>query len=160
MVVTMPEWSVNTSWEVPPQSWLNISDCNSISPWIAHIFVIASGSEISNASRNNDIPMRVVVDFLRSLVPSNWTQPADGDLLLWYLDFFDYIDEDRLQGIGMFALQNCGPKVCPNLGFSGDSDLSGIGVSQSSRFQNHTCFVSTSEDQFPGLVGAKMYKCT
>lgn len=125
----MAEWSVNASWEVPPQSWLNISDCNAISPWIAHIFVIASGTASSDASGHDDIPVRIIVDFLRSLVPSNWTQPADGDLLLWYLDFFDYIDGDRLQGIGMFSLQNCGPKVCPNLGFSGDSDLSGIGVS-------------------------------
>lgn len=125
----MADWSVNASWEVPPQSWLNISDCNAISPWIAHIFVIASGTASSDASGHDDIPMSVVVDFLRSLVPNNWTQPADGDLLLWYQDFFEYIDEDKLQGIGMFALQNCGPKVCPNLGFSGDSDLSGIGVS-------------------------------
>lgn len=125
----MPELSLNTSWEIPPQSWLNISDCDAISPWIAHVFVIASGAAASGPSGHDDIPMRVIVDFLGSLVPNNWTQPADGDLLLWYLDFFDYIDEGKLQSIGMFSLQNCGPKVCPNLGFSGDSDLSGIGVS-------------------------------
>lgn len=125
----MPELSLNTSWEIPPQSWLNISDCEAISPWIAHVFVIASGAATSSGSGQDDIPMKVIVEFLRSLVPNNWTQPADGDLLLWYLDFFTYIDEDKLQNIGMFSLQNCGPKVCPNLGFSGDSDLSGIGVS-------------------------------
>lgn len=127
----MADRSVNASWEVPPQSWLNISDCNAISPWIAHIFVIASGTASSDAPGPDDIPVRIVIDFLRSLVPSNWTQPTDGDLLVWYLDFFGYIDDDRLQGIGMFSLQNCGPMVCPNLGFSGDSDLSGIGVSSS-----------------------------
>lgn len=125
----MADWSVNASWEVPPQSWLNISDCDAISPWIAHIFVTASGTASSDASGHNDILVRIVVEFLTSLVPSHWTQPTDGDLLLWYLDFFDYIDEDRIQGIIMFSLQNCGPKICPKLGFSGDSDLSGIGVS-------------------------------
>lgn len=128
----MTDWSVDASWEVPPQSWLNVSDCNAISPWIAHVFVIASGAAASDASGHDDIPVGIVVDFLKSLVPSNWTQPTDGDLLLWYLDFFDYIDEEKLQSIGMFSLQNCGPKVCPNLGFSGDADLSGIGVSSSS----------------------------
>lgn len=129
LAIKMSVLSLNASWEVPPQSWLNISDCDAISPWIAHVFVIASGAATSDTSGHDDIPTRIVVDFLRSLVPNNWTQPTDGDLLLWYLDFFDYIDEDKLQSIGMFSLQNCGPKVCPNLGFSGDSDLSGIGVS-------------------------------
>lgn len=143
----MADWFVNASWAVPTQSWLNISDCNAISPWIAHIFVIASGTASSDASGHNDVPMRIFVDFLRSLVPSNWTQPAAGDLLLWYLDFFDYIDGDRLQGIGMFSLQNCGPKVCPNLGFSGDSDLSGIGVSPLTSKLSYVLFGTSSESK-------------
>lgn len=81
---------------------------------------------------NGGTPVNVVLDFLGSLVPNNWTQPTQGDLLLWYLELFEYLNADGLVTINkitLFALSDCGSKICPNLDFSGDGDLSGIGVS-------------------------------
>ncbi|ROV92126.1 hypothetical protein VSDG_07507 [Cytospora chrysosperma] len=126
---------VNASWELPPTSWLNISDCDAVAPWMAYFYVL--GSELSAdgplpANWDGGTPVNVVLDFLGSLVPNNWTKPTDGDLLLWYLDFFPYLRTEAnlqtLQEIIQFAAFECGPKICPNLDFSGDSDLSGIGM--------------------------------
>ena len=135
---------LNASWELPPPSWLNISDCDAIAPWVAYFLVIASDMDADYtapaSSWDAATPVNVVLDFLGSLVPSNWTSPTDGDLLLWYLDFWNYIHIDNIETfdrIVKFALEDCGPKVCPNLDFSGDPDLSGIGVRPNVHLPSH-----------------------
>ncbi|KUI53129.1 hypothetical protein VP1G_00371 [Cytospora mali] len=123
---------VNASWELPPTSQLNISDCNAIAPWVAYYIVLASQSNSSMPflTWEGNTPVNVVLDFLRSLVPNNWTQPTDGDLLLWYIDFHNYLltDIEVLGKMAILSVNDCGSKICPNLDFSGDSDLSGIGM--------------------------------
>lgn len=123
---------VNASWELPPHSWLNISNCDAVTPWMAFFLVLVSEGPLPT-DWNAHMPVNTVLDFLSSLVPNNWTKPTDGDLLLWYSDFFQYFYDDgsgqTLDNIFFFSISDCGPKLCPNLGFSGDADLSGIGVS-------------------------------
>ncbi|KUI69428.1 hypothetical protein VM1G_04970 [Cytospora mali] len=128
---------VNASWEVPPITSLDISDCNGIGPWAAYYYTavgewLGEGSfSWDEMSTIEDIPINVVLDFLRSTVPRNWTQPTDGELLLWYLDFYEYVQLDNYQTLRAMinvSLFQCQYSVCPNLNFSGDSDLSGIGM--------------------------------
>lgn len=128
--------SVSASWEIPPYSWLNISDCDRIAPWMADLLVAMSDPDvrpsISKTYMGGTIPIQIVLDFLGALVPNNWTQPGTGDLLLWYKDFWTVFEVDNaaiFDDLFSFSLFECGSKVCPNLDFSGDSDLSGIGVS-------------------------------
>ncbi|ROV91924.1 hypothetical protein VPNG_09751 [Cytospora leucostoma] len=129
---------VNASWEIPPLEALNISDCDAIGPWIAYYFTEVAGlsPEIKSESWISDVqtklPIRVALKFLRSLVPNNWTTPTDGELLAWQMEFIPYMyadGGDTFMDIGMYALYECsGSTICPNLDFSGDSDLSGIGM--------------------------------
>lgn len=132
---------VNATWEVPPPAVLNVSDCDAIAPWIAHVLnaFAERGTLFVGVSdtlgMQTDFPISVAVKFLRSLVPDNWTTPTDGDLLLWHLDLWGsngYFKADNYNiflYIFDYVYFECGSTICPNLNFSGDSDLSGIGVS-------------------------------
>ncbi|ROV91073.1 hypothetical protein VMCG_09610 [Cytospora schulzeri] len=138
---------VEASWEIPPLSQLNISDCDAISPWMSYYYVLGSQGSIAGLSVSTwdgGTPVNIVLDFLRSLVPNNWTQPTNGDLLLWYLEFFPYVrtepNLDTFEEMVQFATVDCGPKMCPSLDFSGDSDLSGIGMMIS--YYMVACFVT------------------
>lgn len=116
--------TVSASWSPPPISALNFSDCTAASQFYAD-------SLVAHYDETVDIGYSVTFNFLRSLVPSNWTdsEVTDGELQLWYQSW----DEDTLGDIydrtADTAIGRCNREICQFLPLEGDPDLAGIGVS-------------------------------
>lgn len=80
----------------------------------------------------NIVPVGTAMDFMRTMVPDDWTpQPSEKDLYLWY-DVFasgnDSWTNDTGNAVFSITFEECGSTICPHLNWNGDADLSGIGV--------------------------------
>lgn len=90
----------------------------------------------ANLNSTNDVGYIATFDFLRSLVPSNWTDgdPKDGELLVWIESW----NESTLNGVidnTVNEIYNkCDRAICPFLQLDGDPDIAGIGVSLDAHF--------------------------
>lgn len=124
--------SVSASWSPPPVSELNFSDCTAASAFYADYLV-------SYNDETFDVGYSATFNFLRSLVPSNWTQfeLTDGDLLLWYQSWNESIRDDILNATAATAVSGCKREMCGFLPLEGDPDLAGIGVSLDAQFSTN-----------------------
>lgn len=114
--------NATVSWSPPPIQALNYSNCTAGSAFLA--------SSV-NLNVTQDIGYSATFNFLRSLVPSNWTDnnPSDGELLVWLESWSnDTITEVFDTTYDTIASQ-CDREICPFLQLEGDPDLAGIGVS-------------------------------
>lgn len=118
------------NWSPPPIQTLNYSNCTASSAfWASSV----------NLNTTQDIGYTATFNFLRSLVPSNWTDlnPTNGELLVW-LESWDDNTKYGIFNASFDELPNCHGEICPFLQLEGDPDLAGIGVSLHVQFPGDT----------------------
>lgn len=86
-----------------------------------------------------DIPTQLTTDYLRLMIPQNWTEPSTADLIIWSVKLFGVQDaeadpdyEPWVEKMSNFPFTGCKKTICSKLDWQGDPDVSGIGVSQTS----------------------------
>ncbi|KAJ4423138.1 hypothetical protein N0V82_002267 [Gnomoniopsis sp. IMI 355080] len=123
--------ALNASWAAPLQSQWNFTAAYCVQ-YSAFLSYIMSGDleKVNNFYRT--VPIGTAMDFMKTMVPDDWTpQPTEKDLFLWYDVFasgnetWSNATEDAVLGI---TFQECGSTICPYLNWNGDADLSGIGM--------------------------------
>lgn len=116
--------TVSASWSPLPISELNFSDCTAASAFYADLLV-------SHYDETVGISYSVTFNFLRSLVPSNYTdfELTDGELQLWYQSWDEDTRGDIYDKTADTAIDGCHREICQFLPLEGDPDLAGIGVS-------------------------------
>lgn len=125
MVVTVGE-VVNATWSPPPVAWLNFTNCSAAAAWLA-----AYGQLYEDeGSLWDGVSFDIVIGYLGSMIPRNWTKPTDANLLVWYHEKNYFRDNNALlMDMINFPLAKCSAQVCPKLQWEGDPDLTGVGVS-------------------------------
>lgn len=115
------------SWTPPPISWMVFDNCDVASAWLASYSAMYVEGDISW----DGVSMNLAKNYLRSMVPRNWTTPSDADLLLWYHQRTGGLEYGNLTYNAMidFPMSNCSKEICPYLKWQGDPDLAGVGVS-------------------------------
>lgn len=90
----------------------------------------------ANLNSSNDVGYTATFDFLRSLVPSNWTDtdPKDGELLIWIESWNESTQNGVIDKTVNAIYGNCDRQICPFLQLEGDPDIAGIGVSLDAHF--------------------------
>lgn len=115
---------LTTSWFPPSLSELHLSDCGTAGAWLA--------------DDPHYVNLTTVVDLLRSLVPLNWTNATQENLLLWYDKWDEHYGDGSwntaISEITDFVRDGCHGAICPYLQLEGDPDLAGIGVSDEAYF--------------------------
>jgi hypothetical protein len=128
--------NVSTGWTFPQWNQLSFENasCKAGTTWAAAVVSLMK----ANGSLAN-VPVVATADYLKSVVPSNWTRsPTRTDLMAWYLEVVSNETSirrlpDRNQ-TWLWLIQHplnttyCGYDICPQLGWKGDSDVSGIGM--------------------------------
>lgn len=116
-----------STWTPPPAEWLTFSNCTTAAPWLAKFSSLYQNGDLSWTGVSFDL----AINYLRSMVPSNWTEPTDMDLLMWYKARTDGLEVDGtvFQAMIDFPMESCGKELCYNLSWQGDPDLAGVGVS-------------------------------
>ncbi|KAJ4393281.1 hypothetical protein N0V93_002489 [Gnomoniopsis smithogilvyi] len=123
--------ALNASWAAPLQSQWNFTAASCVQ-YSAFLSFLLSGDieKVDNFYRT--VPVGTAMDFMRTMVPDDWTpQPSDKDLFLWYDAFasgnasWTDATQDSVFGI---TFEECGSTICPYLNWNGDADLSGIGM--------------------------------
>lgn len=110
------------SWSPPPVGALDFSNCTAQSAYFASLVTFDEAQDSGYLAR---------FDYLRALVPSNWTDHrlTDVELLLWYESWDNQTDSDIFYTTAYNVEYECERKVCEFLPLEGDPDLAGIGVS-------------------------------
>lgn len=118
---------VNASWSPPPAAWLNFTNCSAAAAWLA-----AYGQLYEDeGSLWDGVSFDIVIGYLGSMIPRNWTKPTDANLLVWYHEKNYFRDNNALlMDMINFPLSKCSAQVCPKLQWEGDPDLTGVGVSR------------------------------
>lgn len=112
--------NLTVSWSPPPLTELNYTNCTAASAYVASSVTL---------NKTLDIGYYATFNFLRSLVPLNWTDyPSDGDLLLWF-ESWDLETDNEVFNKSLVMVEQCGRGICEFLPLEGDPDLAGIGVS-------------------------------
>ena len=103
------------SWTPPPISALDYTNCTAMSAYFA------SGA---NLNTTNDFGYYASFNFLRSLVPSNWTDddPRDGELLIWAESWNESTQNDVINTTVNAIRNRCGRQICPFLQLDGDPE--------------------------------------
>ncbi|KAI7775418.1 hypothetical protein LA080_006841 [Diaporthe eres] len=124
MVITVGD-VVNATWSPPPVAWLNFSNCSAATAWLA-----AYGQLYEDeGSLWDGVSFDIVIGYLGSMIPRNWTRPTDANLLVWYHEKNYFRDNNALlMDMINFPLSNCSAQVCPKLQWEGDPDLTGVGA--------------------------------
>jgi hypothetical protein len=114
--------SSNHSWIPPDRSVLEFSNCTAAGEWAAVYW------------RSPDLPLLLTVDLLRKgfstyMNNNNLTAPTDGEIMQWIM--YDLRDDNWTipDAIDQWAYTYCLGDVCPRIGWQGNSDLAGPGVS-------------------------------
>lgn len=125
MVITVGD-VVNATWSPPPAAWLNFTNCSAAAAWLA-----AYGQLYEDeGSLWDGVSFDIVIGYLGSMIPRNWTKPTDANLLVWYHEKNYFRDNNALlMDMINFPLSKCSAQVCPKLQWEGDPDLTGVGVS-------------------------------
>lgn len=128
MVITVGD-VVNATWSPPPAAWLNFTNCSAAAAWLA-----AYGQLYEDeGSLWDGVSFDIVIGYLGSMIPRNWTKPTDANLLVWYHEKNYFRDNNALlMDMINFPLSKCSAQVCPKLQWEGDPDLTGVGVSTAS----------------------------
>lgn len=123
----MPNATVSVSWTPPPPEWLVYDNCSAAAPWLARYSSMYENGDLSWTG----VPIELAVNYLRSMVPANWTRPTDADLLTWYEERTAGLESGGVTMTAMieFPLSTCGEELCHRLQWQGDPDLAGVGVS-------------------------------
>lgn len=123
--------ALNASWVPPPQSQWNFSNASCVQ-YSAFLSYLLSGDIEKVDNFYNTVPVGTAMDFMKSMVPTNWTpQPSEKDLFLWYEAFASgdgSWSDDTQTLVFNITFDECGSTICPYLDWNGDADLSGIGV--------------------------------
>lgn len=116
-----------TTWTPPPPSWLVFSNCDVASAWLASYSAMYVEGDLSW----DGVSLTLATNYLRSLVPRNWTTPSDAALLLWYHQRTGGLAHGNVtyQAMIDFPTNQCRREICPYLKWQGDPDLAGVGVS-------------------------------
>lgn len=119
--------TVSTYWTPPPPEWLVYDNCSAAAPWLARYSSLYGNGDLSWTG----VTIELAVNYLRSMIPGNWTQPNDAELLAWYLERTGGLEHDGVTMNAMinFTLTECGEELCHRLQWQGDPDLAGVGVS-------------------------------
>lgn len=127
---TLPT-NISTGWVAPHFAQLDFTNCTAATAWVAALY-----NGIHSSMLQEDIPASLTLDYLKSLVPSNWTTPTQTDLMGWY---FEVLSNDKYASNQEFnattammiryPLQECTMDFCRKLDWGGDPDVYGIGVS-------------------------------
>jgi hypothetical protein len=126
--------TVSATWTAPAYDQLDFSAaaCPSGAMWLGRVMVAFSKLRIQE-----DVQIGVTAEYLKALVPANWSDPpTPGGLLLWYTDFLSDMELLRtapevnatVKRLWSFPLDECPEQVCQHLDWEGDSDVSGIGM--------------------------------
>ena len=121
----------STSWEPPPLSTLNVSDCESATSWAA-AYIFAR----TNNKTSLDVPVPLMNYYLRSMIPRNISQPSELELTAWSLDLFNDPSKgenspeykDWFDKAWDLPITQCDRTICTKIEWEGDPDVSGIGV--------------------------------
>ncbi|KAH6646065.1 hypothetical protein BKA67DRAFT_663931 [Truncatella angustata] len=125
----MDNFTVSTSWVAPGIDALNSSseNCNVGAAWIG----TAIKGLTSDDLRNN-VPLGLTLNYLRTLVPSNWPTTTDTDLFAWYTEYLTSPDNAQgnytLEYILSLPLVHCHKEICTTMDWEGDPDVSGEGM--------------------------------
>ncbi|KAI0020122.1 hypothetical protein F4780DRAFT_792227 [Xylariomycetidae sp. FL0641] len=116
----------NSTWYFPPEADLNFDAsnktiCDAAGAWFA---------EALNLNRNGDpfISLDYIYNYTGAILPLDY-QPPDTiyDLVFWY----EGIQRDNgslSDKLWYFPYENCSQQICKNLEWTGDPDVSGIGM--------------------------------
>ncbi|KAH8753566.1 hypothetical protein F5883DRAFT_191208 [Diaporthe sp. PMI_573] len=138
-----------TPWSPPPTSALSVSNCTAISAFYA------SGMAYRETS---DVGYEASFNYLRSLIPSNWTSPTDGQLLTW-ADSWDEKTSTRVVNESVNMVQyGCDQEICHYLQLEGDPDLAGIGMMASYYLVALLATIYTTVISLESLAVLKAYK--
>lgn len=123
----MPNATVSVSWTPPPPEWLVYDNCSAAAPWLARYSSMYENGDLSWTG----VPIELAINYLRSMIPANWTRPTDADLLTWYEERTGGLESGGVTMAAMveFPLSTCGEELCHRLQWQGDPDLAGVGVS-------------------------------
>lgn len=119
--------TVSVQWTPPPAAWLVYNNCSAGAQWLA-----AYSSNYKNDVISwTGVSMDLVSNYLRSMIPSNWTRPTDAELLAWYQQRSGGLEQGGVAYTAMidFVLDDCDHAICSRLEWQGDPDLAGVGVS-------------------------------
>ncbi len=69
--------TLTASWEPPPDAWLNFTNCTAATRWYA-----AALATLDEDTASDDVQMGKAYDYLKSLIPSNFTtRPTYSEVL-------------------------------------------------------------------------------
>lgn len=141
----------NASWAAPLQSEWNFTAASCVQ-YSAFLSYLLSGDLEKVDNFYKSVPVGAALDFMRTMVPVDWTpQPSDKDLFLWYDAFASGDDgwtnatQEAVFGI---TFEQCGSTICPYLNWNGDADLSGIGVCFFFFFKNSLRIIVSSGPEY------------
>lgn len=110
-------------WVAPPEDWLVFTNCTAGAYWLA-AFVDQRYRDTSE----HDAPVVATYQYVRSVMPSNITEPDFGQAVAWYNDLD--VNTTVWRRLYQFPLFECPTELCKQLRWGGDPDLAGIGVSK------------------------------
>ncbi|KAH9985718.1 hypothetical protein F4779DRAFT_639394 [Xylariaceae sp. FL0662B] len=128
--------NTSSSWTPPPPASMRIDDCNATTGWVA--------AKTLGPHRYawQDSELDAGVAFLASTVPDDWGwgRPTPAQLATWYIEVWNATttptraDADAELDSAWYrtwdlAFRGCGGLICEKLGWRGDPDVTGIGVS-------------------------------
>ncbi|KAK6063407.1 hypothetical protein SCUP234_13393 [Seiridium cupressi] len=125
----MDNHTVSTSWVAPGNALLNFSsaNCDEGAAWAG-----AAVKGLTTEDLRNSIPLGLTISYLRTLVPDDWMNATDTDLLAWYTEVLtspgNTQGNSTLRYILSLPLQKCGQAICSKVGWEGDPDVSGEGM--------------------------------
>ncbi|KAK9802128.1 hypothetical protein SCARD494_00061 [Seiridium cardinale] len=125
----MDNYTVSTSWVAPGNALLNFSsaNCDEGAAWAG-----AAVKGLTTEDLRNSIPLGLTISYLRTLVPHDWMNATDTDLLAWYTEVLtspgNTQGNSTLRYILSLPLQKCGQAICSKVGWEGDPDVSGEGM--------------------------------
>ena len=101
-------------------SILQCNNCTLAAAWFVTQFTSVTG----------DIGIFTTAEYIRDCISSylnesNTPTPSDSQIVWWFL----HSDDNILYTLGDFARYQCRPDLCTTLGWRGDSDIAGSGVS-------------------------------
>ncbi|KLU85464.1 hypothetical protein, variant [Magnaporthiopsis poae ATCC 64411] len=118
---------------VPTVADFQFSDCVPAAKWLAATYQMEAGYDAGA----DEYPVGLALGYLRSLLHGGpYANATDGQLLAWWKtisrSWGTVGERDKpFARVWEFPYDSCPVDVCKNMGFEGDPDLSGIGITVS-----------------------------
>ncbi|KAI5923610.1 hypothetical protein F4810DRAFT_200615 [Camillea tinctor] len=128
-------FNLTASWLAPAFSQLNLTNCSTLTPFLADLMLNVAHHNISNMTMISE-DFTTVIRFLDAAVPNDWPhQYSASELVQWYLDIWSNPTYQSTPQFTMmwYGLENtaygaCNAELCNSLQIKGDPDVSGRGM--------------------------------